>query len=166
MFKQHNREQFLRELNKFLGEASKATYAGGMTGTAENGYMVLTHIRGDWIYQDKYTGWFRSWGTETISYKGKQVWIQNYGGGMEERYIQDAGFARETFEFLKKALKNGEKMTQFQPRGQKLFKEGAWEYHGSLDGDISKFTGSEEIRYKGEKVFFHNFLGGLVIHKE
>ena len=165
-FMRSDRQEFLRELNQFLGEASKATYAGGMVGTVENGYTTLTHRNGDWSYQDRYAGWFRSWGTETIFYKGKQVWVQNYGGGMEAQYTQDADFARETFEFLKNALKSGEKAGQFQPRGQKFFKEGDWEYHSSLNGDISRFIGSEEIIYKGKKVFFHDFVGGLVIPKK
>ncbi len=159
-------QEFLRELNLFLGEASKSTYAGGMTGISENGYKVLAYKKGDWSYQDRYTGWFRSWGTETIFYKGKQVWVQNYGGGMEEKYTKDTKFAQETFEFLKKALKSGEKTGQFQPRGQKFFKEGDWEYHSYLNGNISRFTGSEEIGHKGERAFFHDFIGGLVIPKE
>lgn len=36
-------QEFLRELNLFLGEASKSTYAGGMTGISENGYKVLAY---------------------------------------------------------------------------------------------------------------------------
>jgi hypothetical protein len=165
MPEQNNQEQFLRELNQFLGEASRSTYAGGMAGTVEGGYTALAYRKGDWNYKDMYTGWFRSWGTETIFYKGRPVWVQNYGGGMEEKHVQDTAFAHETFEFLKKALKSGEKAGQFQPRGQKFFKDGDWEYHSSLNGDISAFTGSEEIRHKGERVFFHDFVGGIVIPK-
>jgi len=30
-------------------------------------------------------------------------------------------------------------------------------------GDISDFRGNEEIQYNGEKVFTHNFFGGLLI---
>lgn len=160
------REQFLRNLNQFLGEAGKATYAGGMKGVVEDGYVKLKHVRGEWSYEDRYTGYFRSWGHETVFNKGKPVWVQAYGGGMEEKYIEDREFAHGTFEFLKKALKSGEKHTQFQPRGQNSFKDGDWEYHCTISGDISRFRGSEEIRFKGEKIFTHDFVGGLVLSKE
>lgn len=160
------REQFLKNLNQFLGEAGAATYASGIGGVLEDGYIKLRHARGDWSYEDRYTGYFRSWGHETVFHKGKPVWAQTYGGGMEEKYIQDKGFAHETFEFLKKALSSGEKQTQFQPRGQNSFKDGDWEYRCSMSGDISKFKGSEEIRFKGEKVFTHDFVGGLILSKD
>ncbi len=137
-----------------------------MEGIQDNGYTRLRYTEGEWSYEDRYTGYFRSWGHETVFYKGKPIWAQTYGGGMEEKYLGDDEFADRTFGFLKKAMGQGEKQTQFQPRGQKFFKEGDWEYHCSVEGDISKFKGSEEIRFKGEKVFTHDFVGGLVFSKD
>jgi hypothetical protein len=43
---------------------------------------------------------------------------------MTQKNCNDEKFAKETFDFLKKALSQGEKRAAFQPRGPKNFKEG------------------------------------------
>ena len=84
---------------------------------------------------------------------------------MAKKFQGDANFAHETFDFLKKALSAGEKKSEFQPRGPKLFIAGDWRYVCDWSGDISKFKGYEEISFNGESVFTHDFLGGLVVGK-
>ncbi|MDP3772020.1 MAG: DUF5680 domain-containing protein [bacterium] len=175
-------EQFLKDLNRFLGKAGVATYAGGGAETASErlGFHELEDSDGLWYYRDSYTGWFRSWGTELVRHDGRPVWNALYGGGMEPEYWNDVEFTRITFDFLKKALSAGEKQESFQPRGPKRFYDGDWQdwwYEADWVGDITSFVGHERIlcrlhtapigRYPSHKVVFtHDFMGGLIISKE
>lgn len=162
-----DKEIDLTELNKFLGEAALATYAGGGVNLdpekALKGMKEIDYSRGDWSYKDSYAGFFQSFGREVIWFNGKPVWCQNYGGGMIKKYHNDSEFAHRTFDFLKKAMSAGNKKTLFQPRGLNNFKDGDWKYKVNLQGDITKFNGNEEITFKGEVVFTHEFNGGLFL---
>ena len=158
----------IQQLNTFLGKAALATYAGGgdKTESKEPGFIELEYKEGDLYYKDSYCGYFQSWGRETVWFEGKPLWTQIYGGGMTEPYLNDDEFAHTTFTFLKKALSDGEKENDFQPRGPSSFKDGDWGYACEWEGDITRFKGSETITFKGEIVFTHNFIGGLVLAKE
>ncbi|MDD5341461.1 MAG: DUF5680 domain-containing protein [Patescibacteria group bacterium] len=160
-------KDFLKKLNRFLGKAALATYAGGgpEVDPEEPGFTELEYKQGDWFYKDSYTGFFQSWGREVVWYKKKPVWNQIYGGGMVKKYHHNFKFSHETFNFLKKALSAGEKKKLFQPRGPKKFKQGDWLYQCKWQGDITNFLGSEKIFYKNKVVFIHNFYGGLVVAK-
>lgn len=155
----------LKELNRFLGTASLSTYAGsGPEADPEKpDFKELEYKEGKWRYLDSYTGFFQSWGRETVWYDNKPFWVQVYGGGMAEKFQDDKEFAHKTFEFLKKALSAGEKQKSFQPRGPNTFADGDYEYSCEWRGDISKFDGHEKILFKGELVFTHVFLGGLIL---
>ena len=159
--------KLLPELTKFLSEATLATYAGNGSEVKpqRGGFRELEHSDGDWVYRDSYTGYFRSWGQEVVWYKGKPYWNHIYGGGMVKELIDDEDFAYKTFEFLKKALSDGDKQEDFQPRGPNEFENGGWKYVCDWEGDIANFEGSEEI-FSGDKlVFTHNFLGGLIVSR-
>jgi hypothetical protein len=160
-------KSLLQELNNFLGKATINTYAGGgvEVDPEEAGFKELDYRDGDWYYKDSYTGFSQSWGREVIWYKQKPFWTQIYGGGMIEKYQNDIKFAHETFDFLKKALSAGEKQKDFQPRGPKGFLDNDWEYFCKWHGDITRFEGHEEILFKKEVVFTHDFLGGLIVAK-
>ena len=155
--------QKLKELNKLLGEATLATYAGGGPETESErlGHKELEYKNGDWIYRDSYAGHFKSWGQEIVWYKDKPFWTQLYGGGMTEKYHGDGDFTEVTFVFLKQALSAGEKSDEFQPRGPRNYRRVDYRYRCSWEGDITLFKGSEEILYKNETVFTHEFIGGL-----
>jgi hypothetical protein len=156
-------DELIRELTEFLGKAGSATYAGDGKHVDPHrpGFIELSFNEGPWLYRDSYCGFFQSWGQEVIWRDGKVVWTQLYGGGMEPEHRNNEEFANETFDFLKKALGSGDKTTTFQPRGPKSFKMGEWEYLCNWDGDITKFKGNEEIRFKGKVVFTHWFFGGV-----
>lgn len=155
----------LKELNDFLGRAALATYAGGgqEVDPEEAGFKELEFKEGDWYYKDSYAGFFQSWGREVVWFKNQPVWNQIYGGGMIRKFHNDVKFAHETFDFLKKALSAGEKRDEFQPRGPKLFLVNNWRYSCEWVGDISRFSGHEEISLNEEVVFTHDFYGGLII---
>lgn len=160
-------KDLLIELNKFMGRASKATYAsgGGKVEPWRKGFKELEYRDGDWYYRDSYTGFLRSWGQEVIWYKDEPVWTCLYGGGMESKNM-DANFANTTFDFLKKVLSAGDKENAFQPRGPENFQDGDWEYRCVLSGDITKFKGNESISQNNQIVFTHDFVGGLVIGQD
>lgn len=160
-------QEILKELNRFLGKATLATYAGGgpEADPKELGFKELEYQESEWSYKDSYAGFFQSWGREIVWHNQKPFWTQIYGGGMAKNFQTDADFAHKTFSFLKQALSAGEKQEEFQPRGPKKFIDGEWEYVGEWQGDIAKFKGSEKILFNKEIVFSHDFLGGLIIAK-
>ena len=80
---------------------------------------------------------------------------------MVEKFHGDRDFAKQTFEFLKKALR--QKESEFQPRGPKKLTDGDWQYECGMKGDIREFKGNEKILYKKEVIFTHDFIGGVVI---
>jgi|TARA_Y100000310_G_scaffold301898_1_gene338750 hypothetical protein len=170
-FLKYTMDKLLKEINKFLGEASLKTYAGGGAGVdpenAEAGMQELEwgDKNEEWYYKDSYAGFFQSWGREIIWHNKIPVWCQIYGGGMEPEYHKDIEFTHKTFGFLKKAMSSGDKVNKFQPRGPKVFKDGDWKYASKMKGDIKKFEGSEKITYKGKIVFTHDFHGGLFVCK-
>ena len=42
------------------------------------------------------------------------------------------------------------------------FVDGDWRYTYTQEGNTSDFYGYEEISYKGEKVFWHRAVGGIL----
>ncbi len=157
-------EDFLNEINDFFGRAAVATYAGsGPRVAAERGgFQELAFEDGDWSYRDSYTGYIRSRGQEIIRYRGDPVWAQSYGGGMEGRFARDRDLSDRNMAFLKTALSSGDKRTRFQPRGPHELVRGDWRYAAEWAGDIAEFRGTEEIHHRGELVFTHQFIGGLI----
>lgn len=155
---------FINKLDKFLVKASKDTYAGG--GEYEKiperpGFRELVYKEGDFHYRDSYTGFYRSRGMELVRYKNKPLWTALYGGGMTKGNQKLAG---QAFSFLKKAMSNkSSKLRSF--RGPKSMKDGDWEYRYEQKGDINEFSGFEEILFKGNVVFFHRIIGGIIKHE-
>ena len=158
-------KSLLSELNLFLGKAALSTYAGSgqETVSKEIGFNELEYKEGKWSYKDSYTGFFQSWGRETVWLNEKPFWTQIYGGGMTKKYQTNSGFAHKTFTFLKQALSSGEKKNTFQPRGPKKFVDNDWKYSCEWKGAISEFEGHEKILFKNKLVFNHHFRGGLII---
>jgi len=153
------------ELFNFVDRAGKATYAGGGK-TEENperpGFFELVYDQElPWIYKDSYTGHSRSGGQELVRINDKPVWWSGYGGGMVDG---KETLSRETFEFLKKALSQDEEGFD-SLRGPHEFLNGEWKYLYTQEGDIFDFYGYEEIYYKGEKVFWHRAIGGILNHE-
>lgn len=154
----------IQSLSNFLEKAALATYAGGgkRIKTEKKGFFDLEHEEGDFYYRDSFAGYLASHGQETVWYQDKPVWMCSYAGGMRGSKTDDADFANKTFEFLKKAMRTSKKGKEYQPRGPKKLKDGDWEYKNDYSGDASNFKGHEEIHYKGELVFVHDYFGGLL----
>ena len=151
-------------LYNFIKKAGRITYAtSGVESVTydKNGFKELTFAEGDYSYKDTYTGFFRSRGIEIVTYKNSPVWVASYGGGMLR---EDADFALQTFEFLKKAFLTDE--AGFQTfRGPHQFQQNKWLYKYDQKGDIEEFSGYEEIYFDNKPVFFHRIIGGFVKQK-
>ena len=154
----------LLSLREFIGKAALATYAGNgkRRETDKKGFIDMEYREGDFYYQDSFAGYLASHGQEIVWYQDIPIWMCSYAGGMRGSKIEDADFANATFEFLKKAMRSGENSGEFQPRGPKSLKDGDWEYKNDCTGDISNFRGHEEIHFKGEFIFEHDYLGGVL----
>lgn len=151
-----------KDLSEFIHKAAAAAYAGG--GQPEKnpqrpGFTELVYSDGDLFYRDSYTGFIRSRGMEVVRNKDVPVWSSSYGGGMIGGHEK---LAKQTFGFLKKCMLAPKDFESF--RGPRNFKDGDWEYKYTQDGNIEEFSGYEEIYYKGELVFFHRVIGGMVKH--
>lgn len=156
----------LERLAQFLVEAKTQTYAS--TNSQEvspqrPGFKELEFLDGDWNYRDSYVGYFMAPGQEVVSFEGKPVWAMAYSGGMVPGFRDNLDFAKQTFEFLKKALAMVEESRPF--RGPKILEEGDWKYVSSVQGDITDFVGMERISHKRKEVFKQVYSGGLIIPK-
>lgn len=150
------------KLYAFIDRAGKATYAGG--GSSEQnpqrpGFNELVYEELPWVYRDSYTGFTRSGGQEIVTFEIKPVWWSGYGGGMT---AGNESKASETFGFLKICLSQDEPGFS-SLRGPHNFIQGNWKYTYTQGGDITDFSGLENIYFRGKLVFFHRAIGGVVI---
>ena len=149
------------KLIKFIAFAKKQGYASttSIFKKTEDGGKTCEVEEGDFVYTDTYFGSSIDCGQERVYFKGKVIWVMAYRGGImrnEELYY-------EAFNFLKKCISMMPKI--FPARGPKEFKEGDWTYENKWQGDITGFTGEENIYFKGEQTCFRNYVGGLIKNK-
>lgn len=155
----------IEELKKFLLKANENGYAGdGKEVKAQRpGFDEIEYKDGDYLFHDSYAGHYFAPGQEVVYYKSKPVWAMAYAGGMNFKHHGDEKITKQTFTFLKKALL---KMDPEKPfRGPEFYKEGDFEYHSQVMGDVMDFAGSELINYKGDEVFSQNFIGGVIVDR-
>lgn len=153
-----------QKLQAFINASILATYAGNgkrLKPEYKPGYIELEHRDGDWYYRDSFAGFLRSWGQEIIWHQDKPVWSCAYGGGMCGEKADDAAFANKTFGFLKQAFR-ADKGNKFRVRGPAVLQDGDWQYKNDFSGDITNFSGHEEISFQGKLVFTHDYFGGII----
>jgi len=160
----------LNELARFLVTAKRRTYAGDgkeLTNPQRPDFKELVFEDGLWNYRDSYTGYFMAPGQEVVRFDEKPVWVMSYWGGMLHEFSGDRVLARETFDFLKKALRGVSLDAPF--RGPRNFTLENFRYSSSYEGDITDFNGAESImkdmEFGARTVFRQKFGGGLVIPK-
>lgn len=154
------------QLKKFLYNANAKGYAGGAQEITPQrpGFNELEYSEGDWYFRDSYAGSFFAPGQEIVYFQDKPIWAMAYAGGMKFEFHNQPEIAKETFQFLKKALLAMDPEKPF--RGSAELIDGDWRYISTLDGDIKDFIGNEKI-FKGDELMFEqNFIGGLVVDKE
>jgi len=190
----------LGKLTEFLFRAKIKTWAGdGKSMVLPNG--AKQHIFGEgsivegnavypaFKYEDEYRGYSNpavnhaGAGRELVSLKGIiPAWQMNYFGfitqygEMCETEEKKHMFAEQVFEFLKEALRNAPK--ELPLRGPPKYKSEGWTYKCVVEGDITNFSGHEEIstwpeiapqtipRFSLGTVLVHYFHGGLILPKK
>jgi hypothetical protein len=146
------------EFKNFLVKAKKSTYAtSGESGEKRNedGSKELSFQEHNYNYKDRYFGHNPFIGEEIVWKEGKLFWGMNYYGEVIEEKINPS----LVYEFLKKALKQVDIEAPF--RGPKEFKENDFEYFNEYEGNLESFNGIEVIKFKGEKVYYLHYHGGL-----
>ena len=153
-------------LVQFIAKAHRNTYAAPKE--IKSKYQCKTPIlpehkdyhftEGDWSYHDSYAGSAWAPGREVVFQNMVPVWCMSYQGqtvvGLSEEFIG------ETFEFLKKALRNFTDKIPF--RGLDGFEEGDFKYSFQFEGDYSYFVGRESVTHRGKEVFFQDVMGSLI----
>jgi hypothetical protein len=139
---------------KFLIRAKKATYAGkgSEVDSSRPNSHDLQYSEDDLTYIDTYLGGVKFAGEEALWKNDIPFWTMNYIG----RVIAD-GFSGD---FLKEALLLVPEKYPF--RGPLHYVSGDNTYTCAIKGDFNWFCGSEEIVYKGNKVYESIFHGGEI----
>lgn len=150
----------LDDLRKFVIEANKAGYASGDNGQLEeDGSKTIVYISGNFKSDDNYFGGEPFGGRTTVSYKGKVEWMMVYYGGVN---VDES--PEEIYVILRKALSQ---MPQDRPfRGPESLEEGDLKYKNTINGDLKRFWGEEEIFKNGLLVYKAQYSGGLVDQRE
>ena len=146
------------ELKSFLLAANAAGYASGDLKNRikeSDGSTTITYTEGPWKSVDNYAGGEPYAGATKVSFEGKVEFMMVYYGAV----LLGENF-NEVYAFLIKALQHMPK--DFPYRGPKDYSEGEWQYKNSWTGEVSEFSGEEEIYKNAQKVFWTKYLGGLV----
>ena len=147
-----------KSLMEFIAKAKRSTYASELSvakKTDDRGKRYRIE-NGDFVYTDTYFGDLIDNGQERVYIDGKVVWVMGYRGGMIGGREEMRG---NSFTFLKKCIAMPPE--EFPARGPKEFEEGDFRYEDIWIGDFEGFVGEENIYFKGEKVCFRNYVGGL-----
>ncbi len=151
------------DLFDFIDSSKKGAYPAGSAytpGLLTPEWWGYKDIKDGLVFTDEFVaGTSFSMGKEVVTHvDGKVIWGDVYGGRI---VVGKENLNMEILDFLKFAL--GKSEDNFQSfRGPSTFIDGDWEYKYAQTGSIESFTGHEEIFYKGELVFYHDIIGGIV----
>lgn len=141
----------------FVVRAKQRTYAGdGPKAAASRPQSAdLHYTEGDLLYIDTYLGSLDFIGEEGVWAGGQPVWGMNYFGRMLTDDVP-AGFSQ----CLKGALRAVPAEAPF--RGPARYRTGDLEYRCDWQGDLTDFSGTEEIAQAGRVIYRLRFHGGGV----
>lgn len=130
-------------LDNFLREANLSTYANEdvkKVSSLRPGSKDYHFERDNLAYHDTYFGATNFIGEEIVYKDGMPVWGMNYYGFTLNNEISENLFDS----ILRPALMSGSG-DNIPVRGPKEFINGEWKYNFNTDGDLTNFTGLEEI---------------------
>ncbi len=142
------------DLKEFICRAKKKTYAGKGFNikSSRPGSHDLEYTEGDMYYLDTYLGGEKFTGEEAVWFNLKPIWSMNYSGR-----VLDSSFSGD---FLKDCLLNV--TVEYPYRGPELYSSGDYTYHNKYKGSLEWFNGTEEIYFKGDKIYECIYHGGRV----
>lgn len=147
-------------LASFLNEANKQTYANEKAEKTKPSRLNSEDYhfeKDDLIYHDTYFGSRNFIGEEIVYVEGKPTWGANYYGFILKTEVNE----KELYDFLRKALM-AENQSLMPVRGLDGFSNGDWVYHFTVNGNLKRFSGQEEITFKGEVVYRCWIHGGYI----
>lgn len=149
-------------LKQFLLDSNKAGYAGGEEKKwikEDDGSTTIPFEKNSWRSHDNFFGGEPYGGRTVVFYKSEAVWMMVYYGWVEEGIKTDSVYG-----ILRKALNQ---MPEDHPyRGPREYKEGEYTYTNFWNGEVDRFSGSEQIT-QGDKVIYKaDYTGGLVDQKK
>jgi hypothetical protein len=147
-----------KEWVDFIRKAKQSTYASSLSipRKTDDGGKRYKIEKGNLKYTDTYFGNLVDCGQERFYVDGKVVWVMAYRGGIFEEFDS---MSKDAFGFLKKCISQAPE--DFPARGPRRIEDGDWLYENNWQGDFENFVGEENIYYKGKRVCFRNYLGGL-----
>ena len=148
------------ELTAFLNAANKATYANReapkaspLRPSSEDYHFE----QGDLAYHDTYFGARDFMGEEVVYKAQKPVWAMNYYGFV----LKDEVSTGDAYKILRPALM--QEYDDILPvRGPKEYSEGEYSYRNSVEGDLARFIGTEEILLSNEVIYRCWYHGGMI----
>lgn len=120
----------------------------------EDGGKRLTYRAGELLYKDIYYGNDPFMGEELVFKNGVAIWGMNYYGLV----LDPSAPAGEVYRFLQQAMRQVGAERPF--RGPDRLQDGDWEYRDASQGDLERFSGEENILYRGRLVYRLTYHGG------
>lgn len=152
------------ELKSFLIKAKKATYANAnveKVASSRQGSNDYEYSDNGMIYHDTYFGGTNFIGEEVVyeSNSKKPIWGMNYYGVTLDEKLSEEAMDKVLRPALMKVGADG----ILPVRGPKSFKNDGYEYTFSVDGNLERFDGVEEIRKNGELIYRLRCTGGKIL---
>ena len=147
-------------LSKFLNEANKSTYANKDAQKVAPSRLKSEDYhfeKGNLSYHDTYFGGRDFIGEEIVYENEKPIWGANYFGFVIDEKVNE----KDAYDFLRKALMQ-EYDDVISVRGPTNFSADDKEYRFVAEGDLSNFSGKEEILFNGKIVYRCLIHGGLI----
>ena len=147
------------ELLGFVVRAKAGTYAsgGGLVVEAVDGQHQHTYAEGSWHYLDRYVGGSNFCGQEIVWRAATPVWAMVYSATLVRPDILDAGTAGQVIKSALSAL-----YAQGRFLGGWSTRVSGWDYLDTNEGDVTSFTGVEEISRDDVVCYRLHYSGGLV----
>lgn len=152
----------MKELEKFLIEAKKNTYAN------ENGNKIASsrlnshdyeYSMEDMIYHDTFFGGVKFMGEEVVYSKNEVVWGMNYYGLTLDESLSEEAMDK----VLRPALMLvGSDSSIIPVRGPREYVNGEYCYKFMVDGTMEYFNGIETIYKNDIKIYELRCTGGLI----
>lgn len=149
-----------QQLANFLTEAHKNSYANKDAPKASSSRLKSEDYhfeKGNLIYHDTYFGSRDFIGEEVVYKDGNPVWGMNFYGYI----LSETTDGEELYDFLREAMMQ-EYSNTLPVRGPQDYKKDNWEYTKSVEGELNRFTGTEEIYRAGMLLYRGYYHGGLI----
>jgi hypothetical protein len=148
----------VEQLRQFLVDSNKAGFAGGEEKKwikEPDGSTTIPFEKGEWRSHDNFFGGEPYGGRVVVFYQNKPVWVMVYYG-----WIEPGVETKPMYDILRNALM---RMPEDAPlRGPKEYREGGFVYRNAWQGDVSRYSGEEQILQNGTPAYQASYFGGLV----